>query len=348
MNKLKNINLPTIILCGLLFLSFAFFTVAQERTTAGNVLLDSDQDGLTDEEERVFGTDPLNADTDGDGYSDGAEVKSGYNPLQKAPGDKLTENESVVSRVAGVETDGQKDNLTLEVAQKISELTDGESLENGSVTAENVQNMIEEALSEQKVAEEIPPVSREEIIIKEQNYGNLSEEKAAEKRKEDFTDYIISLYYILASNSPEPLTSASDLASIISGLSKNIISAMSTRNADSLSELSQSGEKILEQFKEIEVPEDVVDLHLKALSLAQYAASLQDDLGAKESDPLAGIVGLSRIQNFLGVVSEFVLEAQNKFSEYDLQYDDAMRTRIENFGLIAPDEEDLSSNASEE
>ena len=66
--------------------------------------LDSDGDGLTDEEEAFYGTDPfladtdgdglfdreeiftwqtdpLNPDTDGDGYLDGEEVRQGYNPL---------------------------------------------------------------------------------------------------------------------------------------------------------------------------------------------------------------------------------------------------------------------------
>ena len=43
---------------------------------------DSDNDGLTDiEEYKVYGTDPKKADTDGDGYSDGDEIKNGYNPL---------------------------------------------------------------------------------------------------------------------------------------------------------------------------------------------------------------------------------------------------------------------------
>lgn len=42
---------------------------------------DSDDDGLFDREElRVYKTDPLNQDTDGDGYLDGAEVKNGFNP----------------------------------------------------------------------------------------------------------------------------------------------------------------------------------------------------------------------------------------------------------------------------
>ncbi|MFZ4648596.1 MAG: hypothetical protein ACOYMB_03085 [Patescibacteria group bacterium] len=43
--------------------------------------VDSDGDGLSDYEEvKTYLTNPLLSDTDGDGYSDGAEVKSGYNP----------------------------------------------------------------------------------------------------------------------------------------------------------------------------------------------------------------------------------------------------------------------------
>ncbi len=43
--------------------------------------LDSDLDGLLDSEEVLYGTDPANPDTDGDGYDDGTEVAGGYNPL---------------------------------------------------------------------------------------------------------------------------------------------------------------------------------------------------------------------------------------------------------------------------
>lgn len=42
---------------------------------------DTDSDGLTDmEEARNYGSDPTNPDTDGDGYLDGQEVEGGYNP----------------------------------------------------------------------------------------------------------------------------------------------------------------------------------------------------------------------------------------------------------------------------
>src|SRR3989344_9416266 len=42
---------------------------------------DADHDGLLNAEEQLYGTDPANPDTDGDGYNDGEEVKNGYNPL---------------------------------------------------------------------------------------------------------------------------------------------------------------------------------------------------------------------------------------------------------------------------
>lgn len=44
-------------------------------------LIDSDFDGISDYEEvKVYHTNPLNPDTDGDSYNDGDEVKNGYNP----------------------------------------------------------------------------------------------------------------------------------------------------------------------------------------------------------------------------------------------------------------------------
>ena len=42
---------------------------------------DSDNDGLTDLEEKSLGTDPFNWDTDGDGLSDGIEINEGTDPL---------------------------------------------------------------------------------------------------------------------------------------------------------------------------------------------------------------------------------------------------------------------------
>lgn len=43
---------------------------------------DSDNDGITDEDEEKLGTNPNKADTDGDGIYDGLEIRLGLNPLK--------------------------------------------------------------------------------------------------------------------------------------------------------------------------------------------------------------------------------------------------------------------------
>ncbi len=52
--------------------------------------LDADGDGLTDGDELRIGTNVNSRDTDGDGYIDGLEVYKGYNPLIKSPQDKIS------------------------------------------------------------------------------------------------------------------------------------------------------------------------------------------------------------------------------------------------------------------
>lgn len=57
--------------------------IDQEETTLGTNSNNPDTDGdeLNDGQEvNIYHTDPLKADTDGDGFFDGVEVKSGYNP----------------------------------------------------------------------------------------------------------------------------------------------------------------------------------------------------------------------------------------------------------------------------
>lgn len=49
-----------------------------------NAAADSDNDGLLNLEEYFYGTNPLNADTDGDGMSDGWEVAHGLDPKSAA------------------------------------------------------------------------------------------------------------------------------------------------------------------------------------------------------------------------------------------------------------------------
>ena len=58
------------------------------------VLLDSDHDGLPDIwEVQIFHTDPFKADSDGDGFSDGTEVRYGFDPNNPKSGARLVESD---------------------------------------------------------------------------------------------------------------------------------------------------------------------------------------------------------------------------------------------------------------
>lgn len=53
----------------------------QTTSSTSTQIQDTDDDGIPDDQERLYGTDPYKADTDGDGFTDAQEIKNGYNPL---------------------------------------------------------------------------------------------------------------------------------------------------------------------------------------------------------------------------------------------------------------------------
>jgi hypothetical protein len=337
--KLKNINLSFFILIGLMLLSFAFFVAAEERTNTGNnVFLDSDQDGLTDAEEKTYGTDPRSSDTDGDGYSDGAEVKAGYNPLKPAPGDKITQTETrnKTGLVLGQDSAKNEDNLTRKVSQKISELATNTNPEDQNITVEKVQSLINESMNADTETEDLPEIKDSDIKIKKQDYGGLSETKAKEKKKEDFIDYITAVFYIISSNSPHPLTSASDISSVLTRVTQGITTAMLTRSTSSLDDLSESGQKMLEQFKEVEVPQEMVSAHKKAMAYAMYSQKLKDYINPNPEDPVKDIANFSKMEALITSLADFSGEVEDKFTEYGIEYDETIKNKLKSYGIDPP------------
>lgn len=63
---------------------------------------DWDDDGLNNKEESLWGTDPNNSDTDGDGYLDGEEVASGHDPLIPAPDDSLPTETNLTQKMSSL------------------------------------------------------------------------------------------------------------------------------------------------------------------------------------------------------------------------------------------------------
>lgn len=351
--EIKNIKISFLVLAGLIVLSYACFSIAQESSGSTNIFIDSDQDGLSDSEEKAYGTNPANPDTDGDGYTDGVEINSGYDPLKSAPGDKIVSSSGVAESdsktAAGTKETGK--NLTNEVAKKIYDLTKTDPEGNAEVTMEDVQALVDKALNPGPIDEDLPAVSLDEIRIKKQDYSRLSKKEAQARKKEDFSKYIASVYYILSSNSPSPITSSNDISKAFQSMTRNITSAIASQNLTSIKDIGQSAQKTLDQMKAIEVPSDLVELHIKGVQFAKYGLVLQSAILPDSSDPLAYIASLAKLRGFAEAFDSYISEVQSKFDEFGFEYDESVKNEIEKMGLPALDEisttKDETSDSSE-
>ncbi|MFA4817764.1 MAG: hypothetical protein WC608_03550 [Parcubacteria group bacterium] len=342
--EIKHIKLTLLILFSLVVSSYAFFSLAQENSqTQNNIFIDSDQDGLSDQEEISYGTDPRNSDSDHDGYSDGTEIKSGYDPLIPSPGDRVVKETETTSVNSADET-----SLTKEVAQKILTLTNDTAAtdeESQQISLDQIKTIINESLQPQTEDAELPAIDKKELSILKQNYKGTTAEIAA-KKKADFINYAVGIYYVFSSNSQTAITSTGDIPKTINLISQQIITAMTTGDYKSLDGLSKSAEKIYEQMKSVEVPEEMADAHIRILQFAKYAVTIKDSMSSDSQDPLAQIASLSKMQNFIQEVMSFSGEMTTKLQSYGIQFSE-MQTTMENYGITPPVEStDTSADSS--
>ncbi len=228
--------------------------------------------------------------------------------------------------------------ITADLAKKISALTDSSNA-NKTVSLDDIQTLVDKTISESSsltTTDVMPQINKADIHIKKQNYASLGAEKAKAKKKEDFINYITAVTYVFSSNSPTPITSLTSAPNILSGFVKTITSAITTKNTSGLDALIVSQGKIVSQLKDIEVPEDLVDIHIKALSFALYSQQLANSLKPNSSDPLGEIANLSKIDSFISASSDFMSQVQAKFSEYGVSYDETIQKKLKNYGIDAP------------
>lgn len=313
----RNARVSMFLFFSLLFLSVTFFVFADDSVTDKNIFQDSDQDGLSNDEETLYKTDPLNKDSDSDGYSDGVEVESGYDPLKPAPGDKLIQNtDTADTRGASATNDA---NLTDQVSSEIVTLAQG-STEGKEVTMEEVNETIQKVMDQEAEKEIVlPEVNVEEIKTKAVS-KKLKEKERQEQEKEDAVEYLTVLAYILANNSPKSFHTEGEFESVMSSFGVETMTAMAIGNTQYLEDFSKRGEKMLKELKDVTVPEDMLDVHVKAVKMAKYSMTLKDESVVNgTTDPLGQIASLSRVQGFLGVIGDFSQELYEKLNEYGIE-----------------------------
>jgi hypothetical protein len=333
------------------FVVFAMTLFAMAENQNGNSLfLDTDQDGLTDQEERMIGTDPLSADTDGDGYSDGKEVESGYNPLKAAPGDKIaistssaTDSESDSSKTTSalnqvksdslysdevmnnIESDPNDPNLTNEMISQLLNLTKNKAetsdtfSNNPSYSADDLDQITQNALQTADISNDLPEISDEELnILPEVKNKDMSDEEAKNKQKEEIESYLAQIAFIFASNAPFPVDNPNDLQSEIDTESTNFFAAYSTGDTSKIDAYAAKAQTGIEQLKKTAVPYVLKDIHRSTLQLAIYTLNLKGDVSLDTNDPLKSLAAASSLQAVAQSAMKIQTEMSDILSEYGI------------------------------
>lgn len=294
----------------LVFIFLSCFVAGQVQTSINkNIFGDSDQDGLSDEEERSYGTDSTNPDSDGDGYSDGVEVKSGYDPLKAAPGDRIisSNTEESLSSVADK-------SLTENFSATVSEFFAAKETSQEEISTDEINDLVSSNLSD-KIGpaitfDTLPKLDRSQLNIQSQNYKNLSDKERSEKLKEDNDKYVRDILYLLFSNLPQTISSAADFESFKSTFADKLSGLSSdSPDYDYFRNLASSLDTACKQATSIEVPESLVDLHIKLIQLVNGYLALRDPSLPGVEDSVTRIIIMSRARMLIELTHTFFQEA---------------------------------------
>lgn len=318
--KLKNIH-PVILISFLfVFGSCAFFALASDSLSQKQaVFQDSDKDGLSDDEEKVYGTDPANADSDGDSYSDGVEVRSGYDPMKPAPGDRLASPDA--PKVLG-ESSVDDSNMTSKLSEKLTNFIKENEGKEGEMSVEDLDNIIQSALGDKISTDESVSFDESLIKVKKQDYSSLSEEERKQKEEEDARSYFKAVLYVLVSNIPGEIASEEDLSYFFEDLvaqTKAHIEGSAAYRDGYFTDLADRGKIVRDQINSIEVPESLLDLHKEGLQLMAQALNLEEAVTIDQDDQIGLIVNISKIQAVIDLGSSFQANFTSEMDRYGIE-----------------------------
>ena len=244
---------------------------------------DFDNDGLSDEDEKIRGTDWRLPDTDGDGYLDGEEVDSGYDPLRPAPNDKITES---------VEPRPLPKNLTLALSSRLSQKTTAGSFEPIVNSLDKVSVMPSQEL-DQTVSESLGYGVA--VVIREYSVQEIPDSEIIISDKDDYEAAKIFSTQIMAA--------INRAAKKSKGVKQNelnaIIEAIETGNFSDLNEYIKGYEKTYEYARQIPVPKTWKEIHKRHLSILQAHAKILKAVKEIRVDPLKTTLALQQYESVI-------------------------------------------------
>lgn len=335
--KINTKDNKLVVFVGLLVAAFVLFNFVGADEDAMNYFQDRDGDGLSDIEEKALGTDWQNEDTDGDGYTDGVELSSGFNPLIPAPGDRFTEGETVrVVEVKGVKK--ERKNLTQEFIEKlknkkgialntfqeasgetglVTDLTKIQKLKNASLTKDDIEDLTQETLSGSDVDEEIEMIEEKKFKILSKVIAK-SDRKKKKAIKKELEEYLAVMGFVMVNSLPFKVDENSDFNKKLDKFMMSIGDDIVTGNQMKTKNSKNNLKKAFGELMEIETPYVVKDVHIRALSLMKYLLEQDEAVVFSKDDPIAIGLMIGRLQSIMNEMQNTQMELDEVLLKYDV------------------------------
>lgn len=266
----------------------------------GDANKDADNDGLKDwQEVQIYKSDPCKPDTDGDGYLDGEEVASGYDPTKKAPGDELPGTTPKTPRPL-------PENLTEALRQNLAD-----QLNQNKLSAFNSQGGL---LSSDELAN-YPAVqaSIQDIIA---SSGSLfAPDKIDDneiKTTADNSQAAIQKYAAAASTAMASVV-PQEAYKITNSESQIFLNAIEENDFSELDLVQKVYQDTYENFKKLTVPSDMLSLHKEQLNIISSLIKIYQAVKEIDTDPLKANLALqayeslrNQFANWLQELSQFI------------------------------------------
>lgn len=263
---------------------------------------DPDNDGLKNWQEKIYKTDTRNPDTDGDGYLDGEEVGSGYDPAISSPNDALEGTDTNQPRPLPKNlTDYLAQILTQKISSGEIAPAKGEKLDSNDPNTPYNQEILQEALAQ--------------INLRAKEYFVLPEIKIADIKvhSSPTTNEIIGAYISTMSRTVSRSEGVKQLnkseATIIQETIKN-------KDVTEINVLLMSVQKNIIDTKNVTAPQGFEKLHAQQIALLMLEEKILDAVKHFDQDPATAIAGLETYQQFIITYQAFSEELNAKIQSY--------------------------------
>lgn len=260
--------------------------VSENQGGSASPKSDIDQDGLFDDEEILYRTDPLNRDTDGDGFLDGEEAISGCSPTIPSPDDCSDKIKKSISEKS--------------LTEELSELMAG-GLIAGDLKPNN-SNFSKSVLS---IRNNLLQNSQTLLTIVESEINLNLIKDDSQKSRQEYVNNLSSILedYLISLSSPE-------INGDFDG--EKLINSYYLKNLNYLKKLD-------ERISQLAVPPSWTEFHKKVLILTKQSENFYQSVLDYKKDPVKSLIALNGI-GFLGnEYKNLVSEALRNIKKQNLE-----------------------------